>query len=363
MNQKVYNSDFYNSIKKILSELNVSSVLLVTGKKSFENSEAFNQVKKLEDKFTVCRVSDFDINPNFEDVERVVKELKKIDFEVIVSIGGGSVMDFAKLIKLYNTISLETNINDINLQVFENNLPHIAIPTTSGSGSEATHFAVLYKDKKKYSVAFPKLLPNYVILDSLLTETMPEYLTACSGMDALSQAIESLWAKNATSESKSYAKKGLELILPNILNAVLNSNSENRTKMLEGSHLAGKAINISKTTAPHALAYYLTKHHNIPHGEAVALNLDLFIEDNWQYLNKEDKSFILNTFECINIKGIISKIIELKKSIGLKSRLSQVKDLNIESYLSSINMERMGNNPKKYDFKELKERIIKYHKL
>lgn len=363
MSQKVYKSDFYNSIKKILSELNVNNVLLITGRSSFENSHVFNQIKNLEREFKFHRISDFDINPNFKDVQRHVKQVKDVEFEAILSIGGGSVMDFAKLIKLYNTVSLEININELKLQKFESDLPHIAVPTTAGSGSEATHFAVLYKKNKKFSVAFSKLLPDFVILDSVLTESMPKFLTACSGIDAFSQAIESLWAKNASNESKRYAKKSLELILPNILESALNPNSENRNRMLIGAHLAGKAINISKTTAPHALAYYLTKHHNIPHGEAVAINLDLFIDDNWNSISNEDKYFLLNAFKCLDKKGIITRVIELKKSLGLMSSLSQIKDLNLDKYLSSINMERMGNNPKKYDFKELKERIINYHKI
>ena len=363
MQQKVYESSIESSIKKIITDLNVNSVLLVTGKRSFENSKAKPVIDNLASNIRLLRISDFDINPNFADVERIIKQLKTEGFDIFLSIGGGSVMDFAKLIKFYSEVSLNTPMDILGQQEITNKTPLIAVPTTSGSGSEATHFAVVYKGKQKYSVAHQKLLPNYVILDHELTESMPKSLTAHSGIDALSQALESLWAKNGTKESKSYAKEALELIVENLQGAVLSPNPSNRREMQKGAYLAGKAINISKTTAPHALAYFLTKSYGIPHGEAVGINLDLFLTDNWNFMNEADQTFLKNLFQLNNENEIADYLIGLKSAIGLKVGLKSIDELNLDDYISAINLERMKNNPKSYTQKELMQRLKKYHNL
>jgi alcohol dehydrogenase class IV len=363
MNQKIYFETIQESLDKILNDLNVKSILLVTGNKSFEKSNVYQYFEDLKNKFYIHRVFEFSINPDYKDILRFSNEISTKKFDIIISIGGGSVIDFAKLLKYYKYVSLETQPENFNDQNIDNNLKHIAIPTTAGSGSEATHFAVMYKDKIKYSIANQCLAPEFVILDHTTTLFMTSYLTAYTGMDALCQSIESLWAKNATSLSQEYSIKALNYIIPSLKETVLNPSNISRKNMLLGAHFAGKAINISKTTAPHALAYYLTKEHEIPHGEAVGLNLDLFLVDNWDFLNNNHKTILIKLFNCSTINELIDDIIHLKKAIGLKASLNEVKDLSIDNYLNSVNLERMNNNPKSYSFNELKNRITEYHHL
>ena len=149
----------------------------------------------------------------------------------------------------------------------------IAIPTTSGSGSEATHFAVVYVGGEKFSVAHPiYMLPNVVVLNPSLTYSMDSYQTALSGVDAFAQAMESYWSVNSTEESKKYSIEALELIIEHLPLAV-NYNDNSRDIMLHAANLAGKAINIAKTSGAHAISYVLTSKFNIPHGQAVALTL------------------------------------------------------------------------------------------
>ena len=161
--------------------------------------------------------------------------------------------------------------------------PLVCIPTTAGTGSEATHFAVIYVDGKKKSIASQQLLPDVVILDPQLTDNMPAYVSACSGFDALCQAT--YWSRAATPLSQLYAALTIKVLIVELPQAV-NSNSRLvRDKMQMAANWAGKAINISKTTAPHAMSYVITQEFGIPHGHAVALTLGKFFTLHEKYCN------------------------------------------------------------------------------
>src|SRR5690606_25840825 len=136
--------------------------------------------------------------------------------------------------------------------------PLLAVPTTAGTGSEATHFAVVYIDGVKHSLAHPLLRPDLVILDPLLTYAMPPGLTAATGLDALSQGIEALWAVGATTKSVGYAARAVELAAGALETAVIAPDRTARRAMMEAAHASGLAIDISKTTAPHALSYAIS---------------------------------------------------------------------------------------------------------
>ena len=199
--------------------------------------------------------------------------LKGQFFDYTICIGGGSVIDFAKLVNigLHNDQVFTNFPNHIN-EVEKGN-KFIAIPTTSGSGTEATHFAVLYHNLKEFSISHKFLYPDVVFLDSTLTYSINSYQTAISGIDAFCQAIESYWSINSTEESLKYSLSSLKLILKFLHKAVNNNCRISKKNMIYASYLAGKAINISKTTGAHALSYFLTTNYNIPHGQAVALTI------------------------------------------------------------------------------------------
>ena len=261
------------------------NILLVTGKKSFETSGAKKIMQyHLQDE-RVVQFSDFSVNPKIEDAIQGASIAKENNIEVIIAIGGGSVLDIAKLIKAFITSSG----NEINLvkgedTVVDSSIPIIAIPTTAGSGSEATHFAVVHVGEDKYSLAAPCLLPNAVILDGALAITGSKYLKSCSALDAMSQAIESYWAAGSTTESQRYAissiERGWKMILTYVSDRCYESNAQN---MIESAHLAGKAINISKTTAAHAWSYAFTSIYKIPHGHAVWLTLPAIFKNVYDY--------------------------------------------------------------------------------
>ncbi len=228
----------------------------------------------------------FEPNPKLENVIRGIALFQSSGAEIALAIGGGTAIDLAKLIvalappaagpgegtAAVDSLALEEIVMN-NGPLRGAPTPVIAVPTTAGTGSEATHYAVVYVRGEKYSLAAPSILPDYAVVDSRLTDSLPPAITAATGLDAFCQAVESLWAVGATDESIEYAAEAVELALRFLPDAVNRPSELARDAMIRASHLAGRAINLSKTTLPHALSYGLTSRYGIPHGSAVALTL------------------------------------------------------------------------------------------
>jgi alcohol dehydrogenase class IV len=245
-------------------------------------------------------------------------------------------------------------------------LPLIAIPTTAGTGSEATHFAVVYVDGVKYSLAATELLPDIAIVDPDLVDTLPRHLAACSGFDALCQGIESYWALGATPQSREYAAEAVRMIVGSIVESVNEANEHNRSEMMCAANLAGKAINISKTTAPHALSYKITAMTGLPHGHAVAMTLGHFFEINESYLGSSEwdsdgsLSYVLNSvYELLGVDGASSALgywKDLMEKCGLESDVARVgvdsRERTLE-VVGSVNVERLRNHPVPVSFEDL----------
>ncbi len=329
----------------ILRKYSPEKILIVTGKKSFEISGAKKTITKHLAAYQSFRFSDFNINPKSEDVGIGIQNFAENNCDIIIAIGGGSVIDMAKLIKFFSLNKGSVVLGKYTKREGKNKIPLIAIPTTAGTGSEATHFAVVYEDGIKYSIADKNILPDFAIIDPQLTYTNPPYLAACAGADALCQGIESLWALGSNPESKEYAKKAIKLIWNNLGKAVIENDLLSKDKVSEGAYWAGKAINISKTTASHALSYKLTSLYNIPHGHAVALTLDQIMSIN--YISaKEEIQYIFTILNSNNLNEAIQKLKRFWTNIGLSLKLTELgikeKDIPI---IADCNYERLANNP------------------
>jgi alcohol dehydrogenase class IV len=217
----------------------------------------------------------------------------------------------------------------------------MAVPTTSGTGSEATHFAVIYKSGEKHSIADERLLPDYVVLQPDPLKTLPLYQKKCTMLDALCQAIESWWSKQATPESKEYSQKAIKLITSNMKSYLKNEDKGNK-KMLAASNLAGKAINITTTTAPHAMSYKLTSMYGLPHGHAVAICLPKV----WRYMKSFDD--IANALGKRDYKEAVSYFEKLLKSLEI-SPPGNVSEDDLDILANSVNTQRLNNNPVRLD--------------
>lgn len=360
------------SLRTIIDECHAGNVFVVTGKESFTASGAKNAVERFLKGLRTIRFCDFSPNPSVEDVKHGLTVFRGAEWNMVVAIGGGSVIDMAKMINILSVNDVDRPETAIRYNRIERKgLPLVAISTTAGTGSEATHFSTVFMDNEKFSLTHEYMLPDYVVLDHRLTLNLPPYETACTGMDALAQSVESFWSVNSTEESRSYAREAIKLILPNIVRAVNTPNNESREAMYRAAHLSGKAINISKTTLCHALAYPLTIHFHIPHGHAAILTLAAVFRFNWHCgpLDCQDKRTVRHVKammeELLDLFGVKSPeefeslMTELLDRVHLKKRLSE-SSVSPETLIPVIGRglnERAKNNPRKVP-KELAEKII-----
>jgi alcohol dehydrogenase class IV len=313
------------------------------------------------------------LNPKLEDVQRGIEVYRNFEPDVVIALGGGTAIDLAKLI---GTLSVQKGAErskcsrDIAMGVAAIEVegkPMIAIPTTAGTGSEATHFAVVYVDGEKYSVAHPSMLPDYAIVDPTLTESLPKRITAATGLDALCQAIESIWAVAATEESMGYAQEAARLAFDHLAAAVNAPTPEARRAMCRASHLAGKAINITKTTAPHALSYFLTSRYGVPHGMAVATTLRAMLAFNADVTDndcvdprgatavRERIARILNVLGTDCIDEACSAISSLLSQVECPTLKEIVVNGDLMAVVDSANIERLSNNPRRVSREKLIE--------
>lgn len=307
----------------IVQTLAPHKVFLVTGKGSYTASGAAPVVDVALAGREVLHYTNFNTLPLDEDVQRGVASYRAFSPDLVIAVGGGHVIDMAK-----------------SITYLADKKPLIAIPTTAGTGSESTQFAVVYKDGRKTSLESSNMLPTYAIVDPNLAMSVPKETALPSALDALCQAIESFWSNKATDESRSYAWQALKLIWGNIVPAIEKRDGDAITALCIGAHLAGKAINISKTTACHAFSYGLTYRFGIPHGIAVAL----FLPGVWVY----------NGFTCPDPSITEEEIRALLKRFGITNLSSfGVTADDIPSLVAEVNVERLGNNPRAISEKDV----------
>lgn len=335
MNQKVYIGK--NAIDEWFSDLQEISpkhCFLVRGHCSFDACGGRAVIDRLQE-ITQCQITefeDFSVNPKYEEAQVGLEKLLQSKADMIVAIGGGSVLDMSKLIR---HMAVEKGYS----------IPLHAMPTTAGTGAEATHFAVVYIDGKKQSIAADDVLPDVAVVYPPFTYSNSEYQTACVGFDAVAQAIESFWAKGATEESRTYSVKALGLLWKQLPQLVQNPTEELRDQVAEGAYWAGRAINISTTTAPHAFSYAFTSHYGYPHGHAVALTFPFFMKLN-------------GTKELYELMGISAdKAIEqMEKYISsLELSLKLPASVDVNRALQAVNLQRLANNPVKVTEKNIHE--------
>ncbi len=355
----LFDSKKISNLREILKDKN--RIFLVTGKKSFKKSGAKALLSEyLKDK-EIMRFSDFKTNPEMEDLKSGIEIFKSFKPEIVVAVGGGSVIDIAKLINIfsYQKFTPEKIIND-KKNIKKEGLKLIAIPSTTGTGSEVTQFSVVYKDKKKYSVDHEYLTPTDFIIEPKLALSLPSYVMSCSAFDALSQATESFWSVNSSEESKSYSKKAIKLLIKSINPAIISRNLDDIKNLFLGANLAGRAINLTRTTAPHAFSYPLTSRFGIPHGHAVAVLLGKFFVVNSnpspenivdqrgkKYLDEMSRE-LFDLFECKTSQECEKYWYDLMKKLSLETNLKKlgINDMkDIRTIFNNVNFERLKNNP------------------
>ena len=357
-------------VLNFVNDKSFKKIFVLCGKKSFVNSGAENLLKKIKNSEVKLLYKKSEI-PILEELIEIIKEIQNFKPDLFLAIGGGAVIDYAKIV---NVVELREDLAELIVNYkypFNKKYTKLAvIPTTAGSGAEVTSNAVIYVDGIKHSFESELLLPDHFFLVPEFLISAPNKIKASAGFDAIAQALESLVSRKSNDKSVEYASKSLRVSVNSFISFINDPNMKNATEMSIASNLAGKAISISKTTAPHATSYPFTSLFNISHGHAVGLFFEKFFKFNYEHLNKSETSFDLNErfnlifklFDVPDINSFNSKISLIKKQAKLEDDLTK---LNIdiikssEDVLKGINLLRLGNNPVKIDGKDILNIISK----
>lgn len=219
------------------------------------------------------RFSDFDPNPAYDQALAALSLYRERGCDSLVAIGGGSAIDVAKCVKMFSSQSLEADASSyLEVPTEFSNVALVAVPTTAGTGSESTRFAVIYFEGKKFSISHACLHPDAAVLDAGLLSSLPLYQKKCALLDALCQAIESYWSARSCDASRAYSAAAIPQIM-RYASAYFEGDVDAAEKVLAAANLAGKAIDLTTTTAAHAMSYKITSMRGTPHGHAVALCL------------------------------------------------------------------------------------------
>jgi len=339
----------YTNVDIVLREIGSKHYMLVC-----DSSFPFLFIK---DAFSPVVVFDqFTSNPLYEDVCKGVELFNLHQCDAIVAVGGGSTIDVAKCIKLY--CKMDSGQNYLQQEYRDSGIPLIAVPTTAGTGSESTRYAVIYFEGKKQSVTHDSIIPNYAILEPKLLKSLPLYQKKCTMLDALCQGIESLWSVNSTKESMIYSKIAVQMIMDHWHGYIEENSDEDAVSIMQAANYAGRAINITQTTAAHAMSYKLTSMYGIPHGHAVALCLP----EVWMYMlehpekcidprGEDHLAFIFEwlgqLMQCDSPEKGLMMFRAIMFGLDMSQPQSKDRETELDTLTHSVNPERLKNNPVK----------------
>lgn len=341
-----------HGIAHLSEALRGSTKVLLVCDSSFPYLNIKDEIERISVPYV--KFDQFTPNPLYEDVCKGVDLFNITKCDTILAVGGGSSMDVAKCIKLYSKMQkdklyLEQEYKDTGVKL-------IAIPTTAGTGSESTRYAVIYYDGKKQSVTHDSIIPNVAILEPKVLKTLPLYQKKCTMLDALCQGIESWWSVNSTDESKVYSKIAVETIMKWWREYIFENSDEAAEHIMEAANYAGRAICITQTTAPHAFSYKITSLYGLPHGHAVAVCLP----EIWQYmtehldknLDKRGTNYLLSVFDEISASmemdspnNTIIYFREMMQEMSLNYPISKNRTQELMILSESVNPVRLKNNP------------------
>ncbi|CAO6124203.1 EutG Alcohol dehydrogenase, class IV [Candidatus Pelagibacterales bacterium] len=344
-----------NKLNLFMKKRKIKNILVITGQKSF-NFTGFKKLeiyRKFKSKMTILYKKN-EI-PEIQELEYLIKKINIINPDLIIALGGGCVIDYAKLANgLYNIKNLRKKIKSSTLKINSKKTKILAIPTTAGSGAEVTKFSVIYIDKIKYSVEHNLLKPDFFSLIPKLVLNSPKIVRSSSGFDTIAQASESIFSKKANILSLKYSSKSLRFSIKSYLEFVNRPNLKNAAQMLKAANFSGMAINIARTNAPHALSYFFSSKLKIPHGIAVSIFFVEIINSYYQYTRKvKNKNlckkfkFLFNSTNIKNIKNFNTLFAKFFYESGIDKYLNGILPrVNLKKKLKfHYNLDRLKNSP------------------
>ncbi|WP_158737931.1 iron-containing alcohol dehydrogenase [Alteribacillus sp. YIM 98480] len=306
--------------------------------------------------------SDVTPEPTIHYVEEAVEEINQEQYDAMIGIGGGSVLDVTKFFAVCHTN--EQSVREMMgiEQIQKPGVPMILIPSTSGTGSEVTPNSILTlpEEELKVGVVSQYFLPQQVYLDAALTLELPKPITAATGMDAFTHSLESYISNKANPLSDMFAMESMKLISDNILEAYHNGKNETaRENMLLGSMLGGMALSAAGTAAVHAMAYPIGGSFGVTHGVANSMLLPHVMEFNYDAV--EERLEMVAQETSLSKSGNANDVLESIQSLTAELEIPQdlrafgVKEDDVSDLAAAAsNVKRlMDNNPKQMSVKEI----------
>lgn len=336
----------YKEIEKVFEQNGVQKPFVCCGK-SFQQTDVFKYLKQ----YNIVVFDNIRPNPRFEDMVTAAELFKKEGCDFMVAAGGGSPMDTAKMVRILINNDEQTALYG---EIENNGIKALFIPTTAGTGSEATKTSVFYlNEAHKYSVHSLDFIPDYILFDEKLLDTLPLYQRKATCLDALCHSIESYWSTKATNESREYAEKSIKLFFEH-KDGYINNTSEGNLGMLWASYYGGKAINITGTVSPHALCYSITMNCGTSHGHSVAVLLSTI----YQYmLEKDYPKDLFAAFSKVMGGSEINDGLKIFNSVLNEFKLEQprIEKSRLDEFVNDVNVSKLSTNPVQFTKEDIKE--------
>ncbi|MEW6718835.1 MAG: iron-containing alcohol dehydrogenase [Thermodesulfobacteriota bacterium] len=313
--------------------------------------------------------------PEVEHVRRIFEAAERTGCRMIVGIGGGSVMDVAKIVAVMLTNDLSVRQLLDKAKIARRGIPTLMVPTTAGTGSEVTQNAIVLVPEResKVGIVDPMLVPDCAILDPEMTVGLPPAITAATGMDALAHAIECYTSKKANPFSDTYALKAVGFISRGIRRAFRDGKDvDARHDMLLAAMFGGLCIATSSTTAVHALAYPLGGRYRVPHGLSNAILLPHVMRFNLEASEAKFRDIaaamgleVSALSDRQAAERMIGELFSLNEDLGIRCRLGDLgmteADLEGLAEAASKVTRLLDNNPRplsKADMREIYRKLL-----
>ena len=327
-----------NDLKESINYLKEQKVLIiipsnVSKNQVFEEFISDLQQSKINYQIAYCDIA----NPT---IQLVDEYYSKYQPTLIMSIGGGSVIDLGKLLAVKMTNKKDLRKMRGILKVRRKPITQIAVPTTSGSGSEATVAAVVSCDitHEKYPINDPKIVPDYALLESRFTVTLPKHLTSTTGMDALTHAIECYLGKANTKDTLENSVSAIKLIFKSLESAYLEpTNLTYRSNMQKAAYLAGCAFTKGYVGYVHAIAHQLGGLYHTPHGLANAVLLPYVLEEYGDSINKKVQT-LGNTLGIVDF-DLVCYVKKMNETLEIPKYIEALKEEDFDLIIKRAKLE------------------------
>ncbi len=345
-------------IPEILEQTSAKNICVVTDQ-SIVTLGLYEKVREAVGK-ECSLVGNVPAEPTLDELLSVYREVKAFAPDCLIGVGGGSVLDVCKLIAvMLSNEEFAQSPRDMS-SISAPAVPMIAIPTTSGTGAEATANAIVLipEEELKVGIIHDYLIPRFVILDPQMTMSLPRSLTATTGVDALCHAIESYWSKKNNPLNETFAFAAIELLTRSIERAYQNGGDmQAREDMQLGAFYAGVCLTSSSTTAIHALSYPLGGTFHVPHGLANAVLLPFVMRKNFPAV-KSHLQRIAPFFQMKEPEEVVDAVFALMKRLNIPDSLHQVgvREEHLDSLVSgAVKVQRLlSQNPLELSEKDIR---------